>query len=151
MGTEKSFNKERSNSRETIRLKPSHSLVKFIIISSFCSFLSVSVLFSDSPPPYPVARLLEAGQPVLAGRRVLRQVHGVGDVGRGVLQQRQVHQRPLQAVHLQHVELQATRSGKHVIRFEEEEKPQRGRCKRFFVKLLEASRFHSSRDTIETP
>lgn len=54
---------------------------------------------------HPVEGLLEAVQPVFAGRGVLGEVHRVRDVGRRVLQQMEIHQLPLQTVHLQHVEL----------------------------------------------
>ena len=61
---------------------------------------------------YPVQGLLEAIQPVFTGQSVLCQVHGVGDVRGRVLQQGQVHQLPLQTVHLQHVKLDATKREK---------------------------------------
>lgn len=55
--------------------------------------------------PYPIQGLFEAVEPVLSGQSVLSEVHCVRDVGWRVLQQRQINQLPLQAVHLQHVKL----------------------------------------------
>lgn len=84
--------------------------------SHIYSFLTFSAPLFKPPfhirkqkwPSYPVQGLLEAVEPVLAGQGVLCEVHGVGDVRGRVLQQRQIHQLPLQTVHLQHVELDKT-------------------------------------------
>lgn len=75
--------------------------VHAVILFSFNKYFHLKHILVS----YPIQGLLEAVQPVFTGQSVLCEVHSVGDVRGRVLQQGQVHQLPLQPVHLQHVKL----------------------------------------------
>lgn len=64
-----------------------------------------SILHINNCQFYPIKGILKAVKPVFTGEGVLSEVHCVRNVGGGVLQQRKIHQLPLQTIHFQHVKL----------------------------------------------